>query len=306
MVLDGSTSPPNPSWLTGFLDDAATFPPSSVPLDRAVAEHRAHRQAAYADLLGGFVVADLKVPDLIDALDNTPDNTLDDTLASDSEAAEEPWEITLQVSGGAGAIAPAVRWASRAPHLRLRTIGVTLRDEDDLAHNARRVLTALDAVEEDLAEVAVYVELPRWADDPVNGPGHRWLSALDELAAADLRATFRTGGATADALPSAAELAGCLDAALDRELPFRCTGGLAPAVSGSASYGFVNLLVATRACLDGDDVIAALTETSADALLDGTDPEALERTRRWLTRFGCTDVLEAYDDLVDLGLVAAW
>jgi len=291
VVIDGSASPATPAWLAGFIDDAAAFPPSSLPLDRAVAEHRAHRQAAYADLLGGFVVSDLKVPDLIDALDDH------------AEDAEEPWEVTLQVSGGAGAISPAVRWASRAPHLRLRTIGLTLRDEADLAHNARRALTALDAVEEDLSEVAVYVELPRWADDPANGPGHRWLSALDELAAADLRVTFRTGGATPDALPGPAELAGSIDAALDRELPFRCTGELTHAISGTASYGFLNVLVATRACLDGGDARAALTETSAEALL--ADVDALARTRRWFTGFGSGDLLESHEDLVELGLMPA-
>jgi len=291
VVIDGSASPATPAWLAGFIDDAAAFPPSSLPLDRAVAEHRAHRQAAYADLLGGFVVSDLKVPDLIDALDDH------------AEDAEEPWEVTLQVSGGAGAISPAVRWASRAPNLRLRTIGLTLRDEADLAHNARRALTALDAVEEDLSEVAVYVELPRWSDDPAHGPGHRWLSALDELAAADLRVTFRTGGATPDALPSPAELAGSIDAALDRELPFRCTGGLTHAISGPASYGFLNVLVATRACLDGGDAGAALTETSAEALL--ADVDALARTRRWFTGFGSGDLLESHEDLVELGLMPA-
>ncbi len=297
MILDGSAhrwaSPRTPAWLTGFIDDAAAFPPSSVPLDRAVAEHRAHRRAPYADLLGGFAVTDLKIPELIDVLDDT------------EESAEEAFGITLLVAGGAGAIAPAVRWASRAPHLRLRTIGLTLRDEDDLAHNARRVLTALDAVEEDLTEVAVYVELPRWTDDPANGPTHRWLSALDELAAADLRVTFRTGGAIPDALPSATELAGSIDAALDRELPFRCTGGLTHALSGPASYGFLNVLVATHACFDGGDVDGALTESSADALLAGADEAALERTRRWFTGFSSADLLESHEDLVELGLIPA-
>jgi hypothetical protein len=282
--LDGSI----PAWLTGFIDDTAVFPPSSVALDRAVAEHRAHRRSAYAGLLGGFVVSDLKVPDLIDVLDG-----------GNGDDEEEPLEINLLVTGGAGAIAPAVRWASRAPHLRLRAIELTLRDEDDLAHNARRALTALDAVEEDLSEVEVYVELPR----SVDGPTHRWLAALDELGAAELRAKFRTGGVTPDAIPAVAELVSWIDAALDRELPFRCTGGLVNAVSGPASYGFLNVLVATRACLDGADAAVVLTETSAETLLGGTDAEELARTRRWFTGFGSGDLLESHDDLVELGLV---
>lgn len=292
VVLD--SVPPTPAWLTGFIDDASAFPPTNLPLTRAVAEHREHRQASYGSLLGGFVVTDLKVPDLIDVLDD---------LLDDTDDGEQALAVNLLVTGGAGAIAPAVRWASRAPHLRLRAIQLTLRDEDDLAHNARRVLTALDAVEENLSEVEVYVELPRWSDDPGRGPTHRWLSALDEIAAAELSLTFRTGGAGPDALPSATELAGSIDAALDRELPFRATGGLVNAVSGATSYGFLNVLAATRACLDGGEPEAVLTEASPEALL--TDPDALARTRRWFTGFGSGNLLESHEDLVELGLTPA-
>lgn len=277
-----------PAWLAGFIDDAATFPPSNVPLDRAVAEHRDHRRSEYADLLGAFVVADVKVPDLIDVLDDTGEEREDRAL-----------EINLLVTGGAGAVGPAVRWATRAPHLRVRALEFALRDEDDLTHNARRLLTALDTLEEDLSEVEVYVELPRWQGTP----SHGWLSALDEIAAADLRAKFRTGGADPEAVPDVAELAGSIDAALDRELPFRCTGGLVHPLTTPGSYGFLNVLLATRACLDGADVPAVLRETSGEALLDGSDPETLARTRRWCTTVGSSSLLESHDGLVELGLV---
>src|SRR5690349_11592552 len=56
------------SWLDGFFDDAAAFPPSSVPLDRAVAAFRAHQQAEAGPLVGNLVVPDVKLPDLIDVL----------------------------------------------------------------------------------------------------------------------------------------------------------------------------------------------------------------------------------------------
>ncbi len=291
MVLD-TTVPGTavPDWLTGFIDDAATLPPASVPLDRAVAEHCAHRRSAYAGLVGGLVVTDLKVPDLIDVLDD-----------GDTEEHEEPLAVSLLVTGGAGAIGPAIRWASRAPLLRMRSLHLALRDEDDLAHNARRVLTALDAVAEDLSEVEVYVEVPRWQDGRAS---HGWLSALDELAAGEVRTAFRAGGATPDTVPGAEELAGSIDAALDRELPFRCAGALVHAISGPASYGFLNVLAATRACLDGGDTVAVLTGTDGDALLAGTDVTSLARTRRWFTGFGSADLLVSHDDLVEVGLIS--
>ena len=279
------------SWLTGLVDDAAIFPPGNVPLDRAVAEHREHRASEYADLVGGFVVSDGKVPELIDILDE--------------QDHDDPLEINLVVTGGAGAIAPAVRWAGRAPSLQLRAIEFALRDEEDLAHNARRVLTALDAVEEDLSEVQIYVELPRWTIGT-----HGWLSALDVLGEGELRAKFRTGGVEAEMVPSAEDLASSIDAALDRELPFKCTAGLHHAIrqtdpSGIPQHGFLNVLLATRACLDGGDTVAVLTEERAEILLEGLDVDALARTRRWFTAFGSCSVLEPHDDLVELGLVEA-
>lgn len=278
-----------PSWLTGFIDDAAVFPPDATPLDRAVTEHLVHRSSGYRAMLGGFVVTDVKVPDLIDVLDGV----------AVGDGPETAIQVNLVVTGGAGAIGPAVRWVARSPLLHLRAIEFALRDEDDLTHNARRVRTALDTVEEDLDEVAAYVELPRISGQPTYG----WLAAMDELADADLMLRLRTGGGAPESFPTAGELATAIDAALDRELPFRCAGALTTAVSGDGRFGFANLLLATRACLDGGDTVGALTDAGAGQLLAGTDPDLLERTRRWFTGFSSNDVLESYDDLVDLGLI---
>ena len=280
-----------PHWLTDLVDDAAIFPPGNVPLDRAVAEHRAHRESDYADLVGGFVVSDVKVPDLIDVLDDRDDDL--------------ELTINLVVTGGAGAIEPAVRWATRAPLLRLAAVECALRDEDDLPHNARRVCTALDALADDLAGVRVFVEPPRF----VGEPSHGWLGAVDELAMRELPLKFRTGGVTADAFPSPEELAQSISAALDRELPFKCTAGLHHAVrqtdaeTGFTHHGFLNVLAATRACLDGGDTRATLEQTDPGKLLDGLDDDTLARTRRWFTGFGSCSILEPHDDLVELGLI---
>jgi hypothetical protein len=281
-----------PTWLTGLIDDAAIFPPGNVPLDRAVTEHRQHRSSEYADLVGGFVVNDGRIPELIDVLDDHDD---------DAELA-----INLVVTGGVGAIEPAVRWATRAPLLRLGAVEFALRDEDDLTHNARRVGAALDALEEELADVTVYVEPPRVVD----GPTHGWLGALDEFALRELPLKFRTGGVTPDVFPTSAELAASISAALDRELPFKCTAGLHHAVrqtdpeTGITHHGFLNVLAATRASLDGGDAVAMLEETDGSALLAALDDDTLARTRRWFTSFGSCSILEPHDDLVDLGLIS--
>jgi len=294
-----------PAWLSRLVDDAAIFPPGNLPLERAVVEHHEHRTSEYADLVGGFVVSDVKLPDLIRCLDEAADEAADEEESPQPD--EGPLTVNLVVTGGAGAVEPAVRWATRSPLLRLGALECSLRDEDDLAHNARRVCAAIDALGEDLTGVDVYVEPPRFAD----APSHGWLAAVDELATRELRLKFRTGGVTADAFPSPAELGASISAALDRELAFKCTAGLHHAVrhrdpdTGLTHHGFLNVLRATCASLAGDDPVDVLADESAAALLEGFDVEEAARTRRWFTGFGSCSILEPHDDLVELGLIEA-
>jgi hypothetical protein len=268
-----------PTWLHALVDDAAVFPPGDAPLDEAVAAHLARGAQPWADLVGGFVVGDAALP------------ALADLVPADSDSLA----INLVVSGGAGAIGPAVTWATRTPGVELRALEVALRDEEDLAHNAQRVLAALDDAEVDCT---VFVEPPRVHGAPTAG----WLSALDELAAREVSLKLRCGGATPDLVPTSAELAASIEAALDRELPFKCTAGLHHAVRHDGGHGFLNVLAATRVNLDGGDTVAAL-EARSD-VLDGLSDDVLARTRRWFTSFGSCSLAEPWEDLVVMGVVA--
>jgi hypothetical protein len=166
-------------------------------------------------------------------------------------------------------------------------------------------LVASGALDED---VPVYVQPPPWRGGE---PSASWLSALDEVAAMDQRLALH-----ADAggdLPTAVGLAVCIEAALDRELPFRCTPGPVGAVghrdpaTGSAHPGFLNVLVATRASLDGAgtaDVAAVLEETDVDVLLSTADETALASARRWFVSSGSGDLLGAARELTHLGFLA--
>jgi hypothetical protein len=290
-----------PAAYRSLVDDAAIFPPGNAPLTEAVRAHRTHRAAAYADLVGPFVVNDVALPDLVETVR--------------SEDLPEPLAVSVVVTGGAGAIEPAVRWASRAEELRLAAVELGLRDEEDLPRNARRVTTVVDQLRAtgDLGDdIPVYVEPPRVLGTQ---PTTSWLSALDEVAATDLRLKLRTGGVTADAFPGTEELATCIDAALDRELPFKCTAGLHNALrhrdeeTGFDHHGFLNVLAATRAALDGAAVPAvaeALATTDAAVVRDAlgaAGPDGLVSARRWFTSFGSCSVLEPLEDLIDLDLL---
>jgi hypothetical protein len=290
-----------PAAFSSLVDDAAIFPPGNASLPDALDAHRHHRSAAYADLVGPLVVSDVALPDLMEAVR--------------VRGSADPLAVSVVVTGGAGAIEPAVRWATRAEELELAAVELGLRDEEDLPRNARRVTTVVEqlrAVGELGDDVPVYVEPPRVLGPQ---PPTSWLSALDEVAATDLRLKFRTGGVTADAFPGIDELATCIDASLDRELPFKCTAGLHHALrhhdeeTGFDHHGFLNVLAATRAALDGASVpavaeVLATTEavTVRDGLLDA-GPDGLVSARRWFVSFGSCSVLEPLEDLIELDLL---
>ncbi len=277
-----------PAW-TGLVDDAAIFPPGDAPLEEAAQAHLGHRSTPYADLVGSFVVRDTDLPQLRG------------TAA----------RLAVVVTGGAGQVGgPAA--LCRRHDLGLAGLEIALRDLDDLPGNARRVVAAVDAARGagDLDEdVPVHVELPQ-AD-----ASFAWLAAADEVAAAELRLKFRTGGVEPHLFPTAAQLAAWIDAALDRETPFKCTAGLHHAVRHTTTegfgrpvdqHGFLNVLLATRLAFDGappDDVVAALEQRDGEALAAAAREADLAGARRWFTSFGSCSVQEPLDDLTALGLL---
>jgi hypothetical protein len=301
------------SYLHSLVDDAATFPPRGLPLGQAVTDHRRHLSGPYAGLVGCFVVSDTRLAELARLTARPTDRPSDRPAAVPTSAVPTsdapPLAVSVVVTGGAGALEPAVLWAVRSPGLALRALEITLRDEDDLSRNAARVVAMLDHLRSAghlVDDVEAYVELPR----PVHVSEHGWLGALDEIAMAGLRLKLRTGGVGADTFPAPDELARCIDAALDRETPFKATAGLHDAVrhtdpaTGFAHHGFLNVLLATRVALDGGDVEAALrSHTPAEEISSGpTTEQGWQSARRWFTSFGSCSVDDVHEDLVGLGL----
>jgi hypothetical protein len=261
----------------GLVDDAAIFPPGDAPLPDATAAHLARTPEEGADLVGSFVLRDTDLPSV--------------------RGFTAP--LSVVVTGGAGQVAGPAGLCGRLG-LRLAGLEIALRDLDDLAGNARRVVAAVDAARADGSleeDVPVYVELPQ------TEPSHSWLAAADEVAGAELGLKLRTGGAETHQVPSSATLAAWLDAALDRETPFKCTAGLHHAVRHPDGHGFLNVLAATRLAFDGgtrDEVVALLDEREGAALA----ARDLTGVRRWFTSFGSCSVAEPWADLRALGLLA--
>lgn len=271
--------PLDDAW-AGLVDDAAIFPPGDLPLHDATAAYSARTAEDGAELVGTFVLKDTDLP-LVRGFGGP---------------------LSVVVTGGAGQLAGPVGLCAKLG-LNLAGLEVAVRDLDDPAGNVRRVVTALREVETD---VPVHVELPHVANSS------SWFAAADEVAAAELRLKFRTGGLEAAAFPAAHALARWIDAALDRETPFKCTAGLHNAVrhtgeDGFEHHGFLNVLVSTRMLFDGatvDQAVTVLEQREPGALVEAAHQLDLAGARRWFTSFGSCSVAEPLADLRALGLVA--
>ncbi|MAY97280.1 MAG: hypothetical protein CMH84_12175 [Nocardioides sp.] len=259
-----------------MVDDAATFPPGDAPLDAALTAY-ADRAGPAARLVRSLVVRDTDLPQV-------PSGT----------------PVSVALTGGAGQVHGPAQLCQRRG-LPVAGIEIALRDVDDPAGNARRVVAAVDAAR---GEGVLDEDTPVFVELPAVDPAYSWLAAADEVAAAELRLKLRTGGLDPDAFPTPERLAAWIDAALDRELPFKCTAGLHRALphvdaDGCGHHGFLTLLAATRVAFDGgsaDDVVATLRRD------DATDLLALDLAgaRRWFPSFGSCSIDEPLADLREL------
>ncbi|SDR72869.1 hypothetical protein SAMN04488570_0181 [Nocardioides scoriae] len=254
-------------WLHQLLDDAAVLPPRGELLARALAAHAPLRRGDHAEAVGGFTVTDRDFPHL-----RTGDLPLH-----------------LRLAGGAGMLEAALRSLPGAA-VAVRRVEVALRDEADLAHNARRVVQVLDGAEPSVVDpLAVHVGVPV----PPDAPSAGWLAALDELAARELGLLLPLGDGV-----SATGTAVAVEAALDRELPIT--------FRGAGPDDALTALRAVRTALDGDGVeavAAALADPAGAAGWVRSDPAVAARTRRWCVSVSVPDLPAALSHLASRGLL---
>ncbi|GAB3796800.1 hypothetical protein [Micromonospora zhanjiangensis] len=275
-----------PRLFHGLIDDAAVFPPGNAPLPEAVPAHRAHRAAWYADLVGPLLVPASAVT--AGELSGLVDPGTEIGLIGDTGVDRLPFALSFLEPDG----------------VRVRQIetAVAKRGEDP-----QPGLAALVELTDRLDGIQVYAEIPlAWG----------LLGALDTVARArasgvPIAAKFRTGGLAAELFPTPVELAAVICACRDRELPFKLTAGLHHALrhtdpeTGFNHHGFLNVLVATSAAVDGAEV------GEVAELLASTDPLRLidpirvrrEQNRRLWVGFGSCSIIEPLTDLVRLGLI---
>ena len=282
--------------LAEAVDYAGLFPPAALDMRTAVGEYAAHRDEPNAWMLGRFVL---------------PVGRLDEwSTAAPPTIEGNPWPLSIL----AQAFDPALRDAIVSFNQRERGRAVIDTVETRAATTREMPSASLTS------GVAIFVEIPI-ADDPAN--------LLDAIRGAGVRAKVRTGGATPDAFPPAAQVARFIRRCVERDIIFKATAGLhhplraeyrlsyeAGAPEGTM-FGFLNVLLATMIAREGGaqkDIAAALEERDPTALT-ATDEAVIWRGRafrvaslragrtRSITGFGSCSFSEPVADLKTLGLL---
>ncbi len=273
---------------SNLVDDAAVFPPAGTPLDAAVRAHLDHRAAAYADLIGPLLVPAAAARDLLDVLAG-----LD---------ARGPMRVGVVARPGADpAVVTEALGLLRPPATGVEVVGV----EMGWTKSWRDV---------DVAGLALSLEVPR---------GDALAEAVADIAAdasdvVPLQAKFRTGATPQWAWPDEIELARFIRTAIDHDLGFKLTGGLHHAVRADhptddggvdPQHGFLNVLVATRWALNGDELdelVPLLAERDAATLVRNVSRMSAADAaivRAFFTAYGCCTVTDPVGELTAYAMV---
>jgi hypothetical protein len=110
---------------------------------------------------------------------------------------------------------------------------------------------------------------------------------------------LRCGGAEVGDIPSSTQLGGAIEHCVRHDQPFKLTAGLHHAVRTDGQHGFLNVLAAVGAAIDGGDPVPMLLE-SDPAALKVTSPQEV---RRLFRSSGTCSIDEPLADLRDLELI---
>lgn len=293
-------SHPLENLLGGLVDYAGLFPPARLDMEPAVAEYAEQRRSELAWILGRFVVPTARLDEMEAALDrhHRPEDgpwPLSALPGTDLEAARERIDRLH---------------ASDAPRARVESLEYRPSSAEDVARAARL-----------FAGFEIFYEI---VYDRETAPV---LAAIAEHGGA---AKIRTGGITADAIPTVPAVARFLRAVRDAGVPFKATAGLHHPLRGDyrltyeddspvgTMHGFLNLFLAAAFVRQGELTAGEIEELLGEQRAGTLDfsaagvswnghrllAEELAETRRhFALSYGSCSFREPVDDLRALRLL---
>jgi len=315
-VARNARQPRGAVWtlLARAVDYAGLFPPAQLDMPGAVAEYTSYLDSPDSWALGRFVVPVARLDELAAEVMATRSAAIG-SLGTPSSPHGLSVVLGADVAAAGASLlaynaahdADADQWWGRVEAVELRAA-----TPDSIA-DAMRLIPGDDFER--------YVEIPITADPA---------ALVRAIGAAHAFAKVRTGGTTADAFPSSADLARFLATCVAEGVAFKATAGLhhplrgdypltyEPGSSTGRMYGFLNVFLATaflraghgesaaREMLEEQDA-SSLTFDEAGAAWRGRRLSAgqLAEARGLAIRsFGSCSFREPVDDLTALGLLS--
>jgi hypothetical protein len=292
--------------LRNAIDYAGLFPPAGLDMRSAVSNFATYLAGEDAWALGRFVV---------------PISRLDEFAAAaapflPSGATDRTWHLAALSGSDLEADLGAIEnfnggYATRGhPSVIIDSLERKAGSEDDVQETMHRIPGHLQA----------YLELPV---EPDPAP------LLQRVAGSPLRAKVRTGGVSADAFPSSAQLLRFIAAAVRTKVPFKATAGLhhplradyrltyAPDSSRGRMFGFLNVFLAAAWLHSGRsqaEALELLEEGSSAAFHINNDtvgwrgfrlglPQLQQARRESIIAFGSCSFTEPIGELQALHLL---
>lgn len=254
--------------LTGLVDFAGLFPPAAMDMVSAVRAYAGYRSGPNAGYLGAFVVPATRLDEFASEVRGL----------SAVGADEPPWPVSVLAGEPADAdIERALRFdrpAGLGPSLQV----VSIETKADSTATVERISAAVPEA------VGVAFEIP------LSLAREERRAVVAAVKAAGRTAKVRTGGVTAEAIPSTSQVAGFIWDCARAGVAFKATAGLHHPVRAehrltyaldgprAVMHGFVNVFLAAAAAwaLLYDEAAGAAVEPPAAVadILEERDPSA--------------------------------
>jgi hypothetical protein len=295
--------------LAHSIDYAGSFPPCSLVLERALANHSQYIRSPDAWMLGAFV---LKVDDF--------------TAAKEHLLQFDP-QHPLSVSALGPKTENAATFRAVFPKVISAIQSFSAHNVDLVAVNQLEMLLPPDVDLDLLRYARSFVgELISFWEAPVEGAARTIALLAEHNSETDSMAfgyKLRTGGVTADAFPTSAQIAKALVLPADYQVPVKFTAGLHHPVRQfrdevqTKMHGFLNVMgaavLAAEHRWDERQTARMLEDENADSFSFGEeffswrewkiDLDRLEARRKFVTSFGSCSFDEPREDLRSLGLL---
>lgn len=299
----------------GLVDDAGLFPPTSLPMAEALERHRTdlagnnpvltHRFLCPASRLAELR-AHLTFPIRLGLILDTPD------IPSPGDVAVELVEVRQPPGDSPAAVSE--RLSPLLPGGARLFVEVPPGSHTSPPHDI--ALPSPDSSPHDTTRPSPNSP-PHDTAPPSSSPHDATRPSPDSPPRDATRPglKFRCGGLTADAFPTAHDLGAAITHCVEHGTPFKATAGLHNAVRhfdpalGVDRHGFLNLVLAVCAAVEGRDPVPVLKLTDVGELVRlarAVPDDTARRARSLLVSYGSCSTKTPIEDLVALGLIAQW